>query len=667
MAYREYIGSRYVPIFGRKNEESIQWDNGSSYEPLTVVLYQGNSYTSRQYVPAGVDILDTQYWAETGNYNAQVEAYRNEVLQYDNRITATENGLQNVPTLIEQASAGLLSDIYTDGNLIVRTSATVQGTCILVSADDDAFILIDAGTKYGTIDDTAAVVNWLDTILQSKKLAAFVISHFHPDHCAAITEVATSHCDAQTKFFMQMSLPNDTVSGDLQYYNEQRSKFISAATAAGATAVTPVQGTVYNFGEENNPLQLMFANTNSAYINTYENIVKSDNGYSNDTISINNYSLITHVTYAGSRYVNCADVETPAQVENIEIVQPATFASYPHHGVNMMGYHEFFNKLGTKFYHLTRPLDVQTGSVASITAAIRWSYLIRYSSQIQMPVIFDNTRDFKCVMHMGDIMAVTGNELSVPSTRDNDNNVPLVSNVLPKANIYNIDNPFVIATYTLEDLIKESSELGKDVSFHFNGKVGYVADMPAYTKAIEVFKWNSENASIDSDMGNNPPIIYYTSGNPATVYLGNINAVMNMFTYSTSFNSEQFPNTQWKPAYPVAGSVRNITGLVLTEGSTSGTNANFARLFRNNSLIAAMELTENDTNNVYPLNVPITRRATNQWSGNSNVSTTGWLFVDVRHEPNANTIKLNTAKWVNFAGVEVGTVKLTGIVNPVSI
>lgn len=75
---RQYIGSRYVPIFGRKDEDSIEWDNTDTYEPLTIVLYQGNSYTSRQYVPVGVEITNQEFWALTGNYNAQVEQYRRE-------------------------------------------------------------------------------------------------------------------------------------------------------------------------------------------------------------------------------------------------------------------------------------------------------------------------------------------------------------------------------------------------------------------------------------------------------------------------------------------------------------------------------------------------------------------------------------------------------------
>jgi hypothetical protein len=77
MAYTtQYIGSRYVPIFA----DPAEWNSTRTYEPLTIVLNEGNSYTSRQFVPVGVAITNTEYWLETGNYNAQVEQYRNEAI-----------------------------------------------------------------------------------------------------------------------------------------------------------------------------------------------------------------------------------------------------------------------------------------------------------------------------------------------------------------------------------------------------------------------------------------------------------------------------------------------------------------------------------------------------------------------------------------------------------
>ena len=86
---RQYVGARYVPLFA----DPLEWSDQREYVPLTVVLHEGNSYTSRQSVPVGIDIGNTAYWAETGNYNAQIEAYRQEVLAFDGRITANANAI----------------------------------------------------------------------------------------------------------------------------------------------------------------------------------------------------------------------------------------------------------------------------------------------------------------------------------------------------------------------------------------------------------------------------------------------------------------------------------------------------------------------------------------------------------------------------------------------
>ena len=90
----QYVGARYVPLFA----DPLEWDNTKAYEPLTIVLHQGNSYTSRQYVPVGVEIDNDSFWALTGNYNAQVEQYRQEVKSLDGRITANENAIETETT-----------------------------------------------------------------------------------------------------------------------------------------------------------------------------------------------------------------------------------------------------------------------------------------------------------------------------------------------------------------------------------------------------------------------------------------------------------------------------------------------------------------------------------------------------------------------------------------
>ena len=104
---REYIGARYVPVFANPPE----WNDTRGYEPLTIVLHQGNSFTSTQYVPTGIDISNTKYWLETGNWNAQIEAYREEVLRFDGRITQNADDIKaNMAAIADEATARASAD-----------------------------------------------------------------------------------------------------------------------------------------------------------------------------------------------------------------------------------------------------------------------------------------------------------------------------------------------------------------------------------------------------------------------------------------------------------------------------------------------------------------------------------------------------------------------------
>lgn len=107
MAVREYVGARYVPLFA----DPIQWSNTIAYEPLTVVLYEGDSYTSRQYVPVGIDIHNVNYWAETGNYNAQVESYRKEVQKLAEEIEQRDADYATVQDMISDSGNLKAGDI----------------------------------------------------------------------------------------------------------------------------------------------------------------------------------------------------------------------------------------------------------------------------------------------------------------------------------------------------------------------------------------------------------------------------------------------------------------------------------------------------------------------------------------------------------------------------
>lgn len=90
MLYKNmYKGNRYQPAI-----DGV-WNKNKPYESLTVVLWKGNSYTSKKYVPIGVDIENELYWAITGNYNQQIENYRREVKKYSKEVQDYKNEVCN--------------------------------------------------------------------------------------------------------------------------------------------------------------------------------------------------------------------------------------------------------------------------------------------------------------------------------------------------------------------------------------------------------------------------------------------------------------------------------------------------------------------------------------------------------------------------------------------
>lgn len=174
-AHQQYIGARYVPIFGRKGETSIEWDGGAgTYEPLTIVLYQGNSYTSRQFVPAGIQITNTEFWANTGNYNAQIEQYRQDVSNVTGQLSGIETALGNVTN---QAATNK-ADIATNTAAIQANTTAIQVNTTAIQdntaqiADNTANIYLAMATSrtfnygYGTIN---AIIDCASTYFDAVK------------------------------------------------------------------------------------------------------------------------------------------------------------------------------------------------------------------------------------------------------------------------------------------------------------------------------------------------------------------------------------------------------------------------------------------------------------------------------------------------------------------
>lgn len=153
MSVREYVGARYVPLF------LGEWNNQTKYEPLSVVSYKGASYTSRQYVPIGIDIEDANYWILSGNYNAQVEAYRLEVRAItpfdttptqNSTVGVTSGGVYDAITEISDAVDTLESSTNTKISSLESEIATLKAKLANVNT-------LSEGTTYGVLKSSGFI------------------------------------------------------------------------------------------------------------------------------------------------------------------------------------------------------------------------------------------------------------------------------------------------------------------------------------------------------------------------------------------------------------------------------------------------------------------------------------------------------------------------------
>ena len=138
MAYnRKYIGARYVPKFA----DPIDWDDDYSYEPLMIVMHEGDTYTSAQFVPAGIAITNTDYWVKTADYNAQIAQFADDLdafeLQLDS-IGDDVDALENrFPVSISDGGTGITS---LQANKIMKANSAGNAIEFLSSSDLASFI-----------------------------------------------------------------------------------------------------------------------------------------------------------------------------------------------------------------------------------------------------------------------------------------------------------------------------------------------------------------------------------------------------------------------------------------------------------------------------------------------------------------------------------------------
>lgn len=191
MSTRQYVGARYVPTFANP----IQWDSQRIYEPLTMVTYLNNTYTSKKPVPQGVDINNAEYWVLTGNYNAQVEQYRQEV----ESIRKTKTNAINIKEL------GAKGDGVTDDTVAINAAIMYAKVNNMGVYAPSGVYIVDGVVIPGNIAITG----------ENKETVTFKLKNNSTTGCVFITENFDAYTNTNTTNGCNgVSFSNITIDGN---------------------------------------------------------------------------------------------------------------------------------------------------------------------------------------------------------------------------------------------------------------------------------------------------------------------------------------------------------------------------------------------------------------------------------------------------------------------
>lgn len=212
-----YKGLKAVLSFA----DPIKWNKASTYDSLTVVWDDAThaSYASKRPVPQNIELTNEFYWLRTADLDAQVEIYRQEVKELNDRVTANANAIAQEKARAEKSEQTLQSNITklaakTNMNLSVEqlgASPDIDNTEIFKQADALCGIYSTTDTVYpikGGIEISNDISNVKVTVSEkcdyvfkySKRDIKFENVSIDGSNLASVGILGTSETPADTNY-----------------------------------------------------------------------------------------------------------------------------------------------------------------------------------------------------------------------------------------------------------------------------------------------------------------------------------------------------------------------------------------------------------------------------------------------------------------------------------
>lgn len=198
MANIQYIGARYVPIiYTNPDDNSANWKSGVKYEALTIVTYNGDSYTSKKTVPdlVGDPASNPDYWVKTGDFNASLLALQQRVNRLDDVVgdDPLETEAQDLTNAVNELNVnkpcvtpkmfGAKGDGATDDTIAIQSAvdyAHANGLNVVITSG--TYIISNVNNKFGIVPRANVdIIGVGNPTLKLNSAACNIISNFSED------------------------------------------------------------------------------------------------------------------------------------------------------------------------------------------------------------------------------------------------------------------------------------------------------------------------------------------------------------------------------------------------------------------------------------------------------------------------------------------------------
>ena len=249
MATRQYIGARYVPVFA----DPVQWSDDRTYEPLMMVQSAGETYITKQATPIGAQLPnisqgeeDNEFWVHMSNWNAQIEQYREEVLQYNGRISALElkfdaNG---------DVEANLVNTASIEDNAVTTAKIADENVTTAKIADENV-------TTAKIADEAVTAAKLADGAVTASKIAnnAITLANSSYKHMVVIGDSfsTTTYCQVESAWYTLLA---KTLGLTVHNYAKNSAGYVKVGDDS-STFMTEAQRAVADTDYDNDDVKLV--------------------------------------------------------------------------------------------------------------------------------------------------------------------------------------------------------------------------------------------------------------------------------------------------------------------------------------------------------------------------------------------------------------------------